>query len=122
SVVNAFADGSLWIGYRTGGAARLLDGRIRNYSERDGLPSRAVWSVEQDGAGRIWAATAQGMYYLENDRWLAPAPSWHLPADWYKTLMRDREGTLWLQGDSGVYYLRPGAAEFAKAPVTSGTG
>jgi signal transduction histidine kinase/ligand-binding sensor domain-containing protein len=122
SVVNAFADGSLWIGYRTGGAARLLDGRIRNYSERDGLPSRAVWSVEQDGAGRIWAATAQGMYYLENDRWLAPAPSWNLPADWYKTLMRDREGTLWLQGDSGVYYLRPGAAQFAKAPVISGTG
>lgn len=122
SVVNAFADGSLWIGYRTGGAARLQNGRIRNYSEREGLPSRAVWSVEQDGGGRIWAATAQGMYYLENDRWRAPAPSWKLPIDWYKTLMLDREGTLWLQGDSGVYFLRPGGTQFTKAPLPSGTG
>ena len=122
SVVNAFADGSLWIGYRTGGAARLERGRIHNYGERDGLPGRAVWGVEQDGAGRIWAATAQGMYYLENDRWRAPAPSWNLPLDWYKTLMRDREGILWLQGDSGVYFLRPDSTQFIKAPVASGIG
>ncbi len=122
SVVNAFADGSLWIGYRTGGAARLDRGRIRNYGERDGLPGRAVWGVEQDGGGRIWAATAQGMYYLENDRWQAPATSWNLPVDWFKTIMRDREGILWLQGDSGVYFLRPGSTEFTKAPVATGTG
>lgn len=122
SVVNAFADGALWVGYRTGGAARLHDGRIRNYSERDGLPSRAVWGVDQDGDGRTWAATAQGMYYLENDRWQAAASSWQVPAAWYKTLMRDREGVLWAQGDRGVYYLRPGSRQFVKAPVSSGTG
>ena len=122
SVVNALDDGSLWIGYRTGGAARLQQGRIRNYSERDGLPSRAVWGVERDGDGRIWAATAQGMYYLENDRWQTPASSWKLPGGWYKTLMRDRQGALWAQGDAGVFSLRPGDKQFAKAPVSSGTG
>jgi len=122
SVVNAFPDGSLWIGYRTGGAAQLQHGRIRNYSERDGLPSRAVWGVEQDGAGRIWAATAQGMYYLENDRWQLAASSWNIPAGWYKTLMRDRGGVLWAQGDNGVYFLPLGKAQFSRAPVSSGTG
>jgi signal transduction histidine kinase/ligand-binding sensor domain-containing protein len=122
SVVNAFADGGLWIGYRTGGAGLLQHGRIRNYGERDGLPSRAVWGVEQDGDGRIWAATGQGMFYLENDRWRAPADSWNLPAGWYKTLMRDRQGVLWAQGDSGVFFLTPGEQRFAKAPINSGTG
>jgi signal transduction histidine kinase/ligand-binding sensor domain-containing protein len=122
SVVNAFADGSLWIGYRTGGAARLQDGRIRNYGISDGLPSRAVWGVEQDGDGRVWAATAQGLYYLENGRWLAPASSWKVPAGWYKTLMRDRQGILWAQGDTGVIFLRPGNTHFEQAPVNSGTG
>jgi signal transduction histidine kinase len=122
SVVNAVADGGLWIGYRTGGAALLQHGRIRNYDERDGLPSRAVWGVEQDGNGRIWAATGQGMYYLENERWHAPAASWNLPAAWYKTLMRDRHGVLWTQGDSGVLSLAPGARRFTQAPVNSGTG
>lgn len=122
SVVNAFDDGGLWIGYRTGGAAHLQHGKIRNYSERDGLPSRAVWGVERDGAGRVWAATAQGMYYLENDRWQMPASSWAVPAGWYKTLMRDRKGILWTQGDDGVYFLLPGKTRFSKAPVSSGTG
>jgi len=122
SVVNALADGALWIGYRTGGVARLHHGRIRNYSERDGLPSRAVWGVEQDGDGRTWAATAQGMYYLENDRWQVPAGAWGIPSDLYKTLMRDRQGVLWAQGDTGVYSLRPGSTRFVKAAASSGTG
>ncbi|NVM74445.1 signal transduction histidine kinase/ligand-binding sensor domain-containing protein [Duganella sp. SG902] len=122
SLVNAMADGALWIGYRTGGAGLLRDGRIRNYGERDGLPRRAVWGIERDGDGRTWAATAKGMFYLENERWQAPAASWGLPDGWFKTLMRDRQGVLWAQGDGGVYFLRPGASQFARAAVDSGTG
>jgi len=122
SLVNAFADGALWIGYRTGGIGVLRQGRIRNYGEREGLPARAVWGIEQDGSGRIWAATAEGMFYLENERWRTPAPSWQLPGAWFKTLMRDRKGVLWAQGDAGVYSLQPGAARFVRARFDSGTG
>lgn len=122
SVVNAFADGSLWIGYRTGGVSLLRQGRVRNYGEGEGLPSRAVWSVAQDGDGRIWAATAEGMFYLENQRWRSGAAAWDIPGGWYKTLLRDREGVLWAQGDNGVYLLRPGGRRFVKAAVDSGTG
>ncbi|WP_170304261.1 sensor histidine kinase [Duganella radicis] len=121
SLVNAFADGSLWIGYRGGGAGVLRQGRITNYGEGAGLPNRPVWGLEQDGDGRIWAATSGGMFYLENQRWRAPAASWHLPEVGFKTLMRDRQGVLWAQGDAGVYCLRPGAMRFARA-VDSGTG
>jgi signal transduction histidine kinase/ligand-binding sensor domain-containing protein len=122
SLVNAFADGVLWIGYRTGGAARLQHGRIRNYGESDGLPRRAVWGLEQDGNGRMWAATPLGMYYLDKDRWLPAGSAWNLPAMTYKTLMRDRQGILWAQGDAGVYFLKPGAARFERADTDSGTG
>lgn len=122
SVVSAFADGALWIGYRSGGVGRLQDGRIRNYGQREGLPNRAVWGVEQDGNGRIWAATVLGMYRLDHERWLAAEPSWQLPAEPYKTLMRDRQGVLWVQGDSGVYSLQPGATRFVRAGADSGTG
>ncbi|MYM65734.1 hypothetical protein GTP45_02660 [Pseudoduganella sp. FT55W] len=122
SMVNAFADGDLWIGYRTGGASVLRQGRLRSYGQRDGLPSRAVWQVERDGNGRIWAATAQGMYYLENERWQAAGSAWNLPGGWYKTLLRDRHGVFWAQGDAGVYSLKPGSTRFVKAPFDSGIG
>ncbi|MES2164061.1 MAG: two-component regulator propeller domain-containing protein [Pseudomonadota bacterium] len=122
SLVNAVAGGGLWIGYRTGGASFLQHGRIRNYGEAEGLPSRAVWGLEQDGSGRMWAATALGLFYLDGDRWQKPAKSWRLADRAYKTLMRDRHGVLWAQGDAGVYSLEPGEASFAKAAVDSGTG
>ncbi|SEN15253.1 Two component regulator propeller [Duganella sp. CF517] len=122
SAVSAADGGDLWIGYRTGGAGSLRQGRIRNYDERDGLPRRAVWSFAHDGIGRTWAATAQGVFYLEGERWRAAAAAWDLPDGRYKTLLRDRRGVLWLQGDSGVYSLAPGATRFVKAPVDSGTG
>jgi signal transduction histidine kinase/ligand-binding sensor domain-containing protein len=122
SIVNAAPGGGLWIGYRTGGASYLQHGLIRHYGERDGLPDRAVWGLEQDGSGRMWAATVSGLFYLERDRWQKPASSWQLGTGPYKTLMRDRRGVLWAQGDAGVYSLRPGDASFARSAVHSGTG
>ena len=121
SLVNAVADG-LWVGYRTGGASFLRHGQIRSYGEQDGLPNRAVWGLEQDGSGRMWAATALGMFYLEGDRWQKPSSSWGLDGGRYKTLMRDRHGVLWAQGDAGVYSLQPGGTLFVKSAVDSGTG
>jgi signal transduction histidine kinase/ligand-binding sensor domain-containing protein len=122
SVVNAAPGGGLWIGYRTGGASYLRQGLLRSYGEQDGLPDRAVWGLEQDGGGRVWAATTVGLFYLEHDRWHKPASSWQLADGAYKTLMRDRHGILWAQGDAGVYSLKPGETRFARAAVGSGTG
>ena len=122
SIVNAVSDGGLWIGYRTGGASYLKQGTVHNYGEPDGLPGRAVWGLEQDGTGRTWAATNAGLFYLEHGRWRAPAGSWQVAGGPYKTLMRDRHGVLWAQGDAGVYSLAPGATRFGKAAVGPGTG
>lgn len=123
SILNAFDDGSLWIGYRYGGASVLAQGRLRNYSERDGLPASApVWGLERDGTGRIWAATTEGLFYLEHGRWLAAGAGFAVPVASYKTLMRDREGNLWAQGDEGVYTLKQGARRFVKSAPDTGTG
>jgi len=123
SILNALPSGALWIGYRFGGASVLEQGRLRHYDERDGLPAHsAVWGLEQDGDGRAWAATSAGMFYLERGRWRAAGPAWQLPSTGYKTLMRDRRGVLWAQGNAGVYSLAPGATGFVKSVPGTGTG
>lgn len=123
SILNALPSGALWIGYRFGGASVRDQGRLRHYDERDGLPAHsAVWGLEQDGAGRMWAATSAGMYRLERGRWLAADPAWLLPRTGYKTLMRDRQGILWAQGNEGVYSLAAGATRFVKSVPGTGTG
>ena len=122
SIVNAAPDGGLWIGYRAGGVSYLRQGAIRSYGEQDGLPDRPVWGLEHDGAGRMWAATAVGLFYLECGRWHKADGAWQVAGGVYKTLMRDRHGVLWAQGDAGVYSLKPGETRFARSAVDSGTG
>lgn len=122
-ILNAFDDGALWIGYRYGGASVLAHGRLRHYTDRDGLPAGAtVWGLERDGGGRMWAATKQGMFYLDGQRWVAAGAAFGLPEGAYKTLMRDRAGALWAQGAAGVYRLPAGGQRFIKATPDSGTG
>jgi signal transduction histidine kinase len=123
SILSAQASGALWIGYRFGGASLLADGKIRNYDHHDGLPrSSAVWGLEQDGNGRMWAATTEGMFYLDSQRWHHADSGWVLGGITYKTLMRDRHGVLWAQGDQGIYSLAPGATRFDRRQSDSGLG
>ena len=122
-ILNAFDDGSLWIGYRYGGVSALSHGRLRNYNEQDGLPASAsVWGLEHDNSGRLWAATSSGMYYLDGERWRAAGADFGVPQTLFKTLMLDRQRNLWAQGDEGVYQLPPKERRFRKAGRQRGTG
>jgi hypothetical protein len=112
ATLNAFDDGSLWIGYRYGGVSVLTQGRLRNYNERDGLPASTV----RVGAGTRWLRPHVGRHRARAcSIWTAnagppPARISRCLSSWYKTLMRDRYGALWAQGNEGVYKLPPGAA------------
>ncbi|MRX06361.1 hypothetical protein GJ697_00770 [Pseudoduganella sp. FT25W] len=123
SILSAQPAGDLWIGYRFGGLSRLTQGGLRSYDERDGLPrSVSVWGIEPDADGRVWAATPRGMFHLDGERWHAAEADWGLTRSTYKTLMRDRHGVLWAQGDDGIYTLAPGARRFIRLPRDSGVG
>jgi signal transduction histidine kinase/ligand-binding sensor domain-containing protein len=123
AILNAFDDGSLWIGYRYGGVSVLSHGQLRNYGERDGLPANAaVWGLEHDSQGRMWAATNRGLYHLDGERWLAAGADFALPMVGFKTLMLDRQRNLWAQGNNGVFELRANERRFIKAGPENGTG
>ena len=122
ATLSAFDDGALWIGYRYGGVSVLSHDKLRHYNERDGLPlSAGVWGLERDGEDRLWAATSQGLFRLDGERWRAVADA-GAPPSFYKTLMRDRSGRLWAQGNDGVYQLPRGAQRFIKSTSDAGTG
>ena len=63
------SDGSIWIGWQLRGASRLKDGKVTNYGLDSGLPEATVNGVMRDGKGRVWAATAVGLYRLDGSRW-----------------------------------------------------
>ena len=59
------ADGDvLWVGTQNGGLTRLKDGRISSISIEQGLVSRAVCHIEDDGLGDLWLSTHHGIVRL----------------------------------------------------------
>ena len=106
-------DGSIWAGTLRGGAYRISPDRsvVELFPARPGkagsLPSREVWAMEEDRAGRLWVSSTGGLCV-------------HLPAGFRcqsvlgvtpHDISRDGEGWLWLTlGGSGVASFDPGRA------------
>ena len=66
--LEAAPDG-LWIGYLSGGVSVLKNGRLKNYSERDGLPISRIRSIVHTEDGKVWVAAVGGVARLEGDHW-----------------------------------------------------
>src|ERR1700736_5391884 len=65
TVVTAMADGGLWIGYQSGGASFLQNGRITNFAQAQGFSGGSVGAFAKDMQGRVRAATSYGLERLE---------------------------------------------------------
>src|SRR5260370_36120101 len=65
STLLSVSDGGLWIGYARGGASFLKQGRVTNYSEREGFPVSTVRSFPQDRTRTVRAAVVVGFAPLE---------------------------------------------------------
>ncbi len=64
-------DGSAWIATYAGGLARLKDGRATRITRAQGLPNMALSSIQDDGAGRLWLLSNQGLIVAERRDLLA---------------------------------------------------
>ena len=115
----AAAPDGLWIGYLSGGVSVLKDGRLKNYSERDGLPISRVLSIVHTEDGKVWVAAVGGVARLDGDYWHKVRLDWNFTARTARELVVDPSGTLWAAVETGVLYLPKGAHSFEDAGVHS---
>ncbi|MFP2925730.1 two-component regulator propeller domain-containing protein [Pyxidicoccus sp. 3LG] len=115
SIIFASRSGDLWASYSFGGTSvRRASGQVEHMLP-GGLPLGVpVESFEEDGSGRIWAETPQGLYFFEQGRWQPAAPRWSLPRSASHSLTRDADGGLWLVGEAGTFLLKKGADHFER--------
>lgn len=48
------AEGAIWVSYGGGEVLRIKDGRVRSFTEADGLPAVGVCRLAVDGMGLLW--------------------------------------------------------------------
>jgi ligand-binding sensor domain-containing protein/two-component sensor histidine kinase len=86
----------VWVGSFTNGVAHYTGSGFKNYGEKEGLPPGGVYSITQTPDGKIWVATAKGLAYLENDRFVMLPASSGVPKTRFWKILSDRKGVLWL--------------------------
>jgi signal transduction histidine kinase/streptogramin lyase len=96
----------LWMGGTLGLIERSPAGKIRKYTERDGLPNGSVPALWQDRDGNIWVGTNAGLARLEGGRLVTSSGEGGFPREMVRCLFEDREGDLWVGTNSGLNRLR----------------
>ncbi|MFZ6760924.1 sensor histidine kinase [Undibacterium sp. Ji50W] len=113
--------GALWIGYRTGGASLIKDGKVRNFGIQDGLPIATIYDFAEDSAGSIWSATSRGVHVYDGNKWTAPAEQFHAPKG-DCTFLTATDTSIWAQCETGSFRLAPAGISFTPLPGPIGMG
>ncbi len=97
------AEGGLWVGTAGSGLWRLRNGRLVLAA----LTAEEITALEIRADGQVLVGTrSQGLMVLNEGRLEVPAWSRRLPAKPIRSLMRDREGDLWIGLEQGGLYRR----------------
>jgi signal transduction histidine kinase/ligand-binding sensor domain-containing protein len=131
--LHAAEDGSLWIGFGTGGVSRLYRGRLTSYPPGEGVPLGGILSIVSDHSGTVWIAGEYGFSRFRQGRWHAISADEGYSAPAAQTLLVDHHGTLWVATDgynfhlsknptrpNTVLFLSPGADRFSTTGVDFG--
>lgn len=110
-------DGRLWVGDRFGGISVFAAGRMRLFTETDGLPAGSVMTMTEGPDGSVWAATATGLGHLAPgaDRFRRVGTAEGLPVTRTRQVLFGRDGRQWVSVEGGIYYRDPGAARYRRA-------
>jgi len=95
----AARDGSLWMGFGSGGIGLLRNGQVTHYVPEEGVPGGRIQAIVEDAAGSIWAAGQYGFATFQNGKWRPVGTEMGYAAPAAQSLLVDQAGTLWVATD-----------------------
>ncbi|WP_158543272.1 sensor histidine kinase [Dyella psychrodurans] len=113
SINSLYADvnGDVWVGYTTGGLSRIRGNDIVNYQGGADVPQGTLYTVLRGPDAHLWAASTTGVARLVDDRWTKVGEDLGFDED-HPQSMQMIDGELWIVGNRGAWYLKPGATKF----------
>ena len=97
-----------WFATRSG-AARLLDGKVRVFTENDGIESELISDIDAGLSGEVWVATRHGIGRYDGTAWRFPKMGpFYLPSS---ALAHDERGHVFVGTDKGVFCVGPCAPD-----------
>lgn len=104
STLRPLTDGTLLVGYISGGVDRIVNGHVQRYPPRPGGKQFGpVWGLEVDGDGAPLAASSDGLLRLRGGRWEDFGAMAGLPPGVVSDLVTDQYGQLWIVSNERLY-------------------
>jgi signal transduction histidine kinase len=106
-------DGNLWIGFYTGGVARVQGGKFTFFTETDGVPKGFIRHLFFDSRKRLWIATGQNGVARVDDPSATPLEfipytvKEGLSSNQVTTVTEDRFGRIYFGTRRGIDRLEP---------------
>jgi ligand-binding sensor domain-containing protein/signal transduction histidine kinase len=102
----AARDGSLWIGTEGGGLFRYRDGAFQSYPARDGLTNEFVRAIYEDGSGKVWVGSDQGLFQVTGSSMTRIDNRRGIPAIFVRAITGDTTGRVWVAGTTLLEFDR----------------
>jgi signal transduction histidine kinase/ligand-binding sensor domain-containing protein len=96
-------DGSMWLGSLGHGLFRVADGRVENFTEKDGLPGKHCVPVYLDDSGAMWIVSEGALSRRAGGRFQTITEKDGLPKDSLLDLIEDDVGHFWISGKRGIH-------------------
>jgi len=94
-------DGAIWVALSPGGVVRFTPGRLMRFRTENGLASRYAHSLFLELNGDVWVATHEGISVISHGSVVSIQRADGLMDDQVNTIMRDREGNIWVGTPTG---------------------
>lgn len=96
----------LWIGTVGQGLLCRESGRLRAFTEKDGLPSNNVWVIHEDKSGALWLGGDHGLTRFKDGQFCTLGTRQGLFDNLINHLLEDEEGRFWLSCNRGIFCVR----------------
>jgi signal transduction histidine kinase/ligand-binding sensor domain-containing protein len=90
------SDDSIWITYIFGGVSRIRDGKIVNFTERDGLYPGGTTGVSEDDTSTVWICASGGLSSIHANHVTSYGRETGFPEEGCRYPAIDSKGNLWL--------------------------
>jgi signal transduction histidine kinase/ligand-binding sensor domain-containing protein len=107
------SDGSIWVGQGPAGdgVSRISAARAHNYGRAD-LGDSAISFLLEDDKGTLWTGNADGLFHLQEGRWVRVPPAAGIPRGAVHSAFEDSRRNLWIGTSNGVALRKNGASAF----------
>jgi signal transduction histidine kinase/ligand-binding sensor domain-containing protein len=111
-------DRSLWVGVNgRSPIARIKDGNLTYYDERDGFVGNYTLSFFEDHDGAIWAGSFQGLFRFDGHRWQRMNEAQGLADGSVLAIYEDRDRRMWVATSTAIFRKDPASEHFEQVDV-----